>query len=366
MSLLARRWSGLATIPRVPLATLPTPVERFPELPEGREAAELWVKRDDLTSRRYGGNKVRKLEWLLGDAQARGCTVVVTTGAFGSNHVLATATHAGDLGLRVEAVMLPQPWTPHVETNLRAGVGRGAALAPARSYAGVAARMLSRAAGLRRRGERAYLVPPGGSSSVGVLGYVEAGLELAAQIDAGELPEPDEIVVAFGSGGTLVGLSLGLSAAGLTVPVVGVRVTDGYLVARPVLGALARRANRRLRQRDPRFPDVAGPSLRRFRVEHGFFGSGYGQPSREGAEATALARELGQLTLDPTYTSKAFAAALASARTTAEVGPPHRRRRVLYWHTLSSAPMAPLLEGAPRDAPDWARRRARKLIPPSL
>jgi len=98
-------------------------------------------------------------------------------------------------------------------------------------------------------------------------------------------------------------------------------------------------------------------------VEHGFFGEGYGQPSQAGNDAMSLAREHGGLGLDPTYTAKAFAAALASARGTPDVVPTHRRRRVLYWHTLSSAPMTPLLAGGPDEPPEWARKHAKKLLP---
>lgn len=344
MRLLTTRFPGASSLACVPLATLPTPVERLEQTSEALGAA-VWCKRDDLTAVIYGGNKVRKLEWLLGDAQDRGCDCIVTTGALGSHHVLATSIYGAAHGFAVHAVLFPQPWTDHVEENLRAGLKAGATFHPARSYAGVAARMATLTARLRVAGRRPYVIGPGGSSPVGALGYLEAGLELAAQLDAGLLPEPEAIYLAAGSGGCAAGVAVGLAAAGLTTPVVAVRVTHRIAINRAMLGQLVRRTVSRVRDRDPRFPSVTREALRLIRVESHQLGDGYGAPSEAGQRATDLAARDG-LGLDPTYTAKAFGALMADVERDAV-------RRPLFWQTLSSADMATLLVDAP-PVPEWA------------
>ena len=345
---LTRRFPRAGSLGHVEIATLPTPVERLAQA-SGSVGADVWCKRDDLTAPRYGGNKVRKLEWLLGDARDRGCDCIVTTGALGSHHVLATALYGAQEGFEVHAVVFPQPWNDHVDENLRADLRAGATLYPARSYAGVAARLASIATRLRVKGRRPYVIGPGGSSPVGALGYVEAGLELSTQIDAGELPEPEAIYIAAGSGGCAAGVAVGLAAAGLTLPVVTVRVTHRIAINRAMLGQLVRRTVGLVRNRDPQFPPVTRDALRLLRVESDQLGDGYGVATEAGERATRVGRSDG-LSLDPTYTAKAFAALLADTERNAV-------RRPLFWQTLSSADVAPLIADAP-PAPAWARELA--------
>lgn len=342
------RWPGLSAIPRARIATLPTPVTRLERI-SARTGAEVWAKRDDRTAPAYGGNKVRKLEHLLGDARLRKADVLITIGALGSHHVLATSLYGAREGFRVRAVMLPQPWNEHVEADLRVDLACGTVLTPARGFAHGAAKMLAIAATERARGRKPYLIPPGGSSPVGAVAYVEAGIELAEQIDRGELPEPDAIYVALGSAGTIAGLSIGLAAAGITARVVGVRVTDRLVFNRALLSALVQKTLARVRSFEPRFPSVAALALEHIAIDDSQFGEGYGHPTTESAEAERVAREEASLELDPTYTAKTFAALLRDAA--------HARRgeRLLFWNTLSSAEMAPLLAGAP-PAPGWARK----------
>jgi 1-aminocyclopropane-1-carboxylate deaminase/D-cysteine desulfhydrase-like pyridoxal-dependent ACC family enzyme len=311
----------------IPLARGPTPVERLGAL--SAQGAELWVKRDDQTHPVYGGNKVRKLEWLLADAVARGAKRIVTIGAVGSHHVLATTYFAREQGLQVEAVLVPQPRTDHVVEVLRAGLGLGLRPHPVGSWAAVPVAV----AGHALRG--AYVVPIGGSNTTGSMGYVVAARELAGQIRAGAMPEPDVCVVALGSGGTAAGLAAGFAAEGLRTRVVGVCVSEPPWLLRYVSLRLAGSCARRIRG------SGEGPRSVSLTVDARFLGPGYGHPTREGDEATALARQAG-LELDPTYTAKAFACALWYVRA-------RRERVILYWHTLSSAPLAPLLERAPTE-----------------
>jgi 1-aminocyclopropane-1-carboxylate deaminase/D-cysteine desulfhydrase-like pyridoxal-dependent ACC family enzyme len=325
MSLLQKPLSKGEARPLV-LGRYPTPVQRIDAL--SAKDCDLWVKRDDLTQEVYGGNKVRKLEHLLADAIAHGARRVVTIGAVGSHHVLAT-THFGRLaGLEVEAVLVPQARTPHVLDVLRADVALGLHAFPASSWGKVpwvvAWRM---ACGAR-------FIPLGGSSVLGSMGYVTAARELAAQVRDGVLPEPDVCVVALGSGGTAAGLAAGFEAEGLSTRIVGVCVSPPAWVLRGIARRLARACARRLGMRRARSQIAA-----RLSADARFIGDGYGRSIDAGVAATRIASDAAGLALDPTYTAKAFASALWHVRA-------RRGRHILYWHTLSSAPMAPLLEGA--------------------
>lgn len=310
----------------------PTPVERLDAL--STDACALWVKRDDLTHPLYGGNKVRKLEHLLADARARGKTRLVTIGAVGSHHVLATTVFGTRAGFSVEAMLVPQRWTAHVEESINADLTQGLVAHPARTYAGAMLGLWSRA-----RSDTA-LIPVGGSNVTGSLGYVDAARELAAQVEGGALPEPDVVVVTVGSGGTAAGLAAGLTLAGLRTRVLGV------IVSTPVWGVrwLAHRLTRQC------FFASGGRDARalegRLTTTDAYVGPGYGEPTSQGREAIARASEVG-LALDQTYTGKTFAATLDHVRMA-------RDRVVLYWHTLSSAPMGPLV--SERDIPQSVSR----------
>ena len=319
-----------ASLP-ISLGTYPTAVQELTQASRGRCA--LWVKRDDRTAELYGGNKVRKLEYLLADARARGATRLVTIGAVGSHHVLATTLYGRQEGFAVEAALVPQPRTDHVVEVVRAGLGHGLRAMPAGGYLGVALRVAPRVLG---RG--AYFVMVGGSSAVGSLGYVDAARELARQVRAGEMPEPDVVVVALGSGGTVAGIAAGLELEGLRAEVVGVVVAEPASFVAFRARRLARACLRSAGGRGAR-----GWLDRRLVIDRRWLGRGYGYPTEEGGRATEVAARAG-LTLDPTYTAKAFAAALARVEGLREAGSPET---VLYWHTLSSAPVAPLLVGAP-------------------
>ena len=146
MTLLAQNFPALSMVPHVPLAQT-TKVQHVEEL---SRHAEVWVKRDDQTSSVYGGNKVRKLEFLLGDARQRDAKTLVTAGAWGSHHVLATTLFGTKWGFNVHAVMVPQPLTPHAENNLRCVVGAGAKLHPVRSWIATAPTVAGLVASLNR------------------------------------------------------------------------------------------------------------------------------------------------------------------------------------------------------------------------
>lgn len=325
-----------------PIGVYPTPVERLTAL--GTSSTTLWVKRDDLTNPVYGGNKVRKLERLLFEACRRGKRRIVTVGAAGSHHVLATTLFGGRAGFEVDAILTPQRATPHVAENLRADLGLGAHLHTARTYPGAALGMLLRA------GRDAYLVPVGGSNLVGSLGYVDAAFELANQVKSGALPEPDAVVVTVGSGGTAAGITAGLALAGLRSVVIGVLVSSPAFFVGLWTRRLARQAFwHRARETGTMVRTDPG---RRLELTARWLGAGYGEPTDEGRKAMAVAADQG-LSLDLTYTAKCFAAALDCVQSA-------RFKNVLYWHTLSSAPLAPLLEEAPDAVPPELARLLRQ------
>ncbi|MGH7270443.1 MAG: 1-aminocyclopropane-1-carboxylate deaminase/D-cysteine desulfhydrase [Polyangiaceae bacterium] len=327
----------------VSIGTYPTPVQRVEAL--STPGCDFWVKRDDQTNRELGGNKVRKLEHLLADALEHGAKRLVTVGAAGSHHVLSTAYYGRRVGLEVEAVLVPQPMTDHVLDVLRAGIAQGLRVFPASTWAKASTIVVRRiAAGSR-------FLSIGGSSVTGSMGYVLAARELALQVRAGLLPEPDVCVVALGSGGTAAGLAAGFEVEGMKTRVAAMCVSEPPwaipIIARMLARACVRRAGATA--------GVEGGLAERLSVNSRFLGGGYGHPTPEGARATAIAWRAAELSLDPTYTAKAFAGALSLSRA-------RRDGNVLYWHTLSSAPMDPLLRAAP--LPDELDPAVRALLIP--
>jgi 1-aminocyclopropane-1-carboxylate deaminase/D-cysteine desulfhydrase-like pyridoxal-dependent ACC family enzyme len=309
------------------LGTYPTPIQRVAE-------GNLWIKRDDRAAELYGGNKVRKLEHLFGAARDAGKTRILTLGAAGSHQVVATAVYGRREGFTVDAVLVPQPSTSHARTNLRAALAQGLHAIVASSWPTAPAVV---AAQLARASHETYFIPLGGSNALGSLGFVEASKELAAQISAGVMPEPDVVVVATGSGGTVAGLAVGFEMLGMRTNVVGVAISQPAAV----LGVMARRVARKTAAL---LGLARGPSVRaaaRIEIDKRWLGRGYGYPTPAGESATREAARAG-IELDPTYTAKAFACALDRARSST----------VLYWHTLSSAPLDPLLADAPPELPE--------------
>ncbi|MBS2012140.1 MAG: pyridoxal-phosphate dependent enzyme [Deltaproteobacteria bacterium] len=318
------------------LGTFPTPVAApFREMPR------LVVKHDDLTGELYGGNKLRKLEHLVGAATQAGAKRLVTLGAVGSHHVLATTLYGRREGFEVDAVLVSQPASAHAEDNVRVSLALGlrAHAAPAWALAPPLVASLL--------GRDAFFVPLGGSSAAGSLGFVAAARELAAQVRAGELAEPDVIVVASGSGGTVAGLAVGLELEGLRTRVIGVAVSDPVIVLRLMALRLAR-ATSRAAGLDRR---AAARASARITIEGRYLGRGYGWPTEEGARATPLAAA-GGVALDPTYTAKAFACAADLVRA-------DPRRNVVYWHTLGAKGALPRIPQG--DVP----ARIRRLLSPT-
>ncbi|MBM3268023.1 MAG: pyridoxal-phosphate dependent enzyme [Candidatus Sericytochromatia bacterium] len=328
---LLRRLPGLSR-PRLPLAGPPTAVEPLPRLGAALGLADLWVKRDDLAGAPYGGNKVRKLEFLLADAKRRGAATLLAVGATGSNFVAATACYAGRLGLDTVALLADQPNAAYVRRNLLLGARWGARQVRCRGKA----ELLARRAWLAATLPRCYSMPLGGSSPVGTLGYADAALELAEQIAAGLLPMPAAVFVATGSMGTQAGLLLGFALAGLDVPVVGVPVMTRALPWRQAIARL-HDATARLLVHEGALSEV--PRRGRVHVALGHAGAGYARFTPEGRDLVRAAADLEGLCLDGTYTAKAVAGMAATARDLGLAGRP-----VLFWLTLNGRDLAAELQ----------------------
>ena len=307
--LLHERMPGLRdSLPHVALGTPPTPVRRLHTVSAGD--AEVWVKDEGpFGDGPWGGNKVRKLEWILPDAKRRESRTVLTFGALATNHGLATALYAREQGLRAALVLLDQPIDDHVRAQLKRLEASGATLHFTHTKPRTA-RMLPRLIARHTSGRHLpYLLPAGGSSAVGALGYVEAAFEIAEQVATGELPEPSHVVVALGSGGTSAGLALGLRLAGLRSRLVGIVVNDQLRLDEKTTARLAGRSARLLRRRGASLPaDAPGPGD--VTITRRFLGPGYGHATSGSERAREVARGEG-LALDPVYTAKAFGGALA-------------------------------------------------------
>jgi 1-aminocyclopropane-1-carboxylate deaminase/D-cysteine desulfhydrase-like pyridoxal-dependent ACC family enzyme len=311
-------------LPWVELGSWPTPVTR---VDSGSEwGGELWMKRDDLSNPHYGGNKVRKLEYLLAGARLAGAGRLITTGVVGSHHCLATAVHGRQLGLPTSLVVFPQPMTPHAREM--AALNRAWADEVRHCSTFATQPFVEAALRWRRRKEQPYVIPGGGSNALGALGYVGAALELADQVRRGEAPRPADIVVAAGTLGTVAGLAIGVALTDVADRVLAVRIVPSTIANVWTLSRLVEGSLRLLADAGAAVPD-ARAVVDRVELVGDYFGAGYGHATEAGARATESFAEVG-VSLDPSYTAKT-AAAVLDRLAQQPVEP------VLYWHTLSAA-----------------------------
>jgi D-cysteine desulfhydrase len=320
---------------RIPLANLPTPLERLERL-SAQFGVELWVKRDDLTGAELSGNKVRKLEFLFAEAREKGADHVITCGGAQSNHCRATALAAAKLGLRSTLLLrVPDPsQPPPVEANILLDKLCGAEIrfVSREEYARRVELFPVVAEELRKAGRKPYVIPEGGSNPIGAWGYVRAIEELRAQLP----PGPVTIVYAAGSGGTGAGIILGIKLAGLRdARAVGVNVCDDREYFVREIGQIVEGAITKWRL------EVAF-DRKEIEILDGYVGRGY---ALSRPEELSLIRDVARsegIVLDPVYTGKAFYGMREHAR---ELGP-----RIVFMHTggifglfPKAAELAPLL-----------------------
>lgn len=317
------------------LATLPTPLRDVIVDFESRPR-NLLVKYDNLTGDIYGGNKLRKLEYIFPYARSKNCGRVATFGAAGSNHAIATALYAREAGFDCTCFLSHQSKTPMVAATLNRHIECGTELV---RYGGA---YRTRIATLRDRlwDRHAWVIPMGGSSWLGNVGFVSAGLELAEQLEEGGFDVPDRIYVGAGTMGTAIGIGLGFAAVGVDSEVHAVRVSDTSIMNREKLDRLLYKSAAMMRRLDPDVPDDLADRTN-IVIRDEFFAPGYAKGTEATDEAIAFGRDALDLKLEITYTGKAMSALLADWRDEGS-----GEFSALYWHTYNSVPF-----DVPTDAP---------------
>lgn len=345
-------------VPFVKLGQWPTPVE--PLRLTGLEGREVFVKREDLSSSAYGGNKVRTLETLLAEALQRGCKRVWSTGAYGSNHALAAALHARGMNLESAALLFPQPATPPAAENMQQLISQGVHVRALRSIVTFPFRLAGIYA--RAASQKDYVMLPGGAVPLGALGHVGAALELAQQVKEGKAPWPRQILIACGSTCTVAGMLAGLFIArklGLcpdALPRVhALRVTPWPVTAAGRIVGLAHRTAALIASLGGPAPATNRRGHRSILSVHGrYLGWGYGKPTREGVAVIKAHSASVEFPLETTYSAKSVAGLLDLA--------PWLEGPVVFWSTKSAAPLPALdasrLEAAPAHVRSWLQRAA--------
>lgn len=307
-------------------ASLPTPVSHHAiDLAAGKRS--VTVKHDDQTSPIYGGNKIRKLEYIFQRAQDRGAKRVATFGAVGSNHALATAMHAKEFGLECTCFLAHQPRAPNIPMALDKHLELGTEIV---RWGRSANRLALYRKYLQNR--KIWVVPLGGSCWLGAVGFVNAGLELAAQIEAGELETPDRIYIANGTMGSVAGLASGLALADLPTEIHAVRVANNRFARVDVLDKLISKTATLMNRLDP---SIAVDAATRTNVvwRDDFYADGYAAADDVTTSAVDFAKEHLDLKLDTTYTGKAMAALLH------DLDEPNADHASLFWNTYNSNPV---------------------------
>jgi L-cysteate sulfo-lyase len=330
----------LARFPRVRLFPAPTPLERLDNLTKALGGPEIWIKRDDCTVVATGGNKVRKLEWLIGEAREQGASHIVTQGAVQSNHVRQTAAVARKFGMACTALL-----EHRIDTNDRDYLGSGNVLLDKLFGCRIEyrpggidmnAEAEKKGEELRAAGEKAYVIPGGGSNRVGALGYVSCAQELMQQVDEMGL-KIDRIVTATGSAGTHAGLVVGLEGTNANIPVLGIGVR---------LPRDRQEANvHRLAEATADYVGMKGGIRRETIVANcDYVGEGYGIPTRGMGEAVKMLAQEEGILLDPVYSGKAMAGMIDLIRKRElKAG-----ERVVFLHTGGAVGLfgyTPFLEG---------------------
>lgn len=320
----------IAHFPRVRLAHLPTPLEPLDRLSDHLGGPRIWVKRDDCTGLATGGNKTRKLEFLVADALEQQADTLITAGGLQSNHVRQTAAAAAKLGLACDLVLQrnvdwPEP-SYQVGGNILLDRLMGATLHIKEKDSDREAEMVNLAARLKSEGRTGYIIPVGGSNATGALGYANCALELVNQ--ANDLGVAfDTLVHASGSAGTQAGLVVGLQAINAGIEVVGVVDSNSAAELDVKVRAVA-----------TDLADKLGVTVDLDAIEclDGYVGAGYGIPTDGMVEALRLCASLEGLILDPVYSGKAMAGLIDQIR----LGRFSRGQTVVFVHTGGSAALS--------------------------
>ncbi|MEQ8205753.1 MAG: D-cysteine desulfhydrase [Woeseia sp.] len=319
----------LSRFPRVSLAHLPTPLEHLPRLSKHLGGPDIYVKRDDCTGLGTGGNKTRKLEFLMADAIAKKATAIITQGAVQSNHARQTAAAACKLGMSCDLVFEKRvgdaPESYKNSGNVLLDRIYGARIREVEKGSDMNAEMEAVAENLRAQGETPYIIPGGGSNVIGALGYIDCALEIMSQANSASLPI-DHIVHATGSAGTQAGLIVGLKATHSGIPLLGIGVNAPQELQEEKVYKLA--------METAEFVGAPGVVKRADVIANcDYVGPGYGVPTEAMNEAVLLIARLEGLLVDPVYSGKGLAGMIDQIKN----GSLADARHVVFVHTGGSA-----------------------------
>ncbi|WP_353172584.1 D-cysteine desulfhydrase [Acinetobacter rudis] len=317
----------LSHLPRVKLVQGPTPLEFLPNLTQLLNGPEIYIKRDDATGLATGGNKTRKLEFLIGDALAQGATHILTQGATQSNHVRQTIAAANKFGLKT-SVLLEQRVGDATDEYYNNGnllldeILGASSIEVLASGTDMNAALVEKAKALEAQGERPYIIPGGGSNAIGALGYVSAAIELINQLNHLQL-NPTHLIHATGSTGTQAGLLAGIAATHSHLPVLGISVRAEKSKQEENVYQLTRATLEHLGL------DSKLISREKVVANSDYVGEGYGIPTPSMIEAVQLLARTEGILLDPVYSGKGFAGLIGLIRQ----GYFTKNDRVIFLHT---------------------------------
>jgi len=319
----------LSRFPRLRFAHLPTPLEPLDNLSARLGGPRIWIKRDDCTGLATGGNKARKLEFLMADALGKGADTIITQGATQSNHARQTAAISAKLNLACHILLEDRTGSKDVSYNHNGNVLldqlHGAIIGKRPGNADMNREMEILSETLRGQGKAPYIIPGGGSNPIGALGYVNAALELLGQANDMGLVI-DHVVHATGSSGTQAGLVTGLVGSRSGIPVLGIGVRAPRAKQEEAVFALARRTAQHV---------GIGDVIRRENVVANcdYVGDGYGIPTAGMVEAVKLLAHAEAILLDPVYSGKGMAGLIDLIRK----GQFHKGQYIVFLHTGGSA-----------------------------
>ena len=324
-------------VPYVSLLNVPTPIVKMEKLGEFLGHDALYCKDDGVTATAYGGNKPRKLEFILADAVAKGAKRVITYGGAGSNHALATAAHAKTLGMACTAILCPQPKSISCHKNLmyHSVLGTELIMCPFDGWNKKTEETIQKWE--KEEGVAPYIVPSGGTCVHGVLGYINAALELGEQIKAGAMPSPDVIYVAAGTFGTVAGITLGMKLLKEKATVKPIRISFPEFYLQSSYDKLIEDVCTLLKEKGE--VPIELPDEKERKIIDDFYGAGYAVETAEHRELLETILKLEKMELETTYTIKPMTALIEDVKKGNLEG-----KVALFWRTNNSINLRPLIE----------------------
>ncbi len=330
---LFKRFPNLAKkISHIKLGNFPTPIKKLENLGKEIGLDNFYLKNDGISSKPFGGNKIRKLEFLLADALDNNVKTVITVGDAGSNHALATIVSAQKLGLKTVSMLSPQLNTTYLHRNLLLSLFYGGQINYFESEEERDENIINilHEKIKQEDGVAPYFIPSGGSCPIGSIGFVNAVFELKEQIDQGLMPEPDYIYVTLGSSGTAAGIALGLKLARLKSILVPVRISGESDEKKKVFTNLFNQTNELLNKLDSTCSIIKLPE--EILINNDFAGEEYALITTQARNAIKQLFEAEDIKLEGTYTGKTFAALLNDIKNKKEL----QNKTILFWDTFCS------------------------------